>query len=519
MKSTGSTFSWLKTLASLSSIAILLLSTPSAQAFDGSDAELPRIEMMSLMNSSPIKGDEPIALRIKVSDDKNWVRLDGTLNIGFAYRLLPGKNIPPNCATVTNSFSKLEAIEITSLRTGKETGRKTQTFWLVGFLPARGDLVANCSEYRDFKAAPAVLLNSTTFKSVTPRGSSTPVISGGIFTPRIVDESGRIAPSAQTALIQESNFLPINFDFATNSFCFSVSDSLTFRDKNAGAIAQYAAELKAAQELGNPEIASLTKLLEDQLSRIDDWTKFASMPSFEFLKNVSRCPSVGNFQSVLKNMSEAKSKLKISNEIIIKANIKARCENFSSRYTAFELSINSAKVKFAKTLAKDIFRDIKYSSAKVDCNSSSLTTLILDSREKILQEAESALAIAERTAFLNITCVPFESKISKFKAMYGKAISKYSGSKYFNSLPKFDFATLESLCNESTMDYETIEIAAVQFAADIEYFELMLAEADSLYKRGKVKFNFSCQKGSVVKVVKNTSGKCPTGFKPVKAAV
>ncbi len=519
MNSTKFSLRWLRVFASLNFFTVLLFGTPSALAFDGSDAEVPRIEQMALINPTPLKGGEPIAVRIKVSDDKNWVRLDGTLNVGFSYRLLPGKNVPPNCANVTTAFSKLEAIEIASLRTGQETGRKTQTFWLVGFLPAKGTLVSNCAEYRDFKVSPAVLLNATSFKSVTPRGSTTPVISGGIFTPRIIDESGRVAQSAQTALLQEFNFVPVDYEFTTNNFCFTASDGLTFRDKNAVAISQYVAELKIAQELSNLEIASLNKPLEDQLSAIDGWTKFISSPSIDLLKGVAKCPLVGNSSSLIKTMTDVKTKLKTTNAVIVKANTKARCEIFTGRYAAFETLLNSAKVKFAKTVSKDAFSAIKYTSAKVDCNSSSLTTLILDSREKILQEAESALVIAERVAFMDIACKPLQSQITKFKAIYMKAISKYSGSKYFNSLPKFDFVTLENLCNESTMDYETIEIAADQFGADVEYFDLMLQEADALYKRGKVKFNFPCQKGSVVKVVKNTSGKCPTGFKPVKAAV
>lgn len=504
---------WLRVLAGLTLISFLLSITSSATAFDGSDAEVPRIEQMTIMNPSPLRGSEPIAIRIKVSDDKNWVRLEGTLNLGFSYRLISGKNVPPNCANVTTTFSKLEAIEIASLRTGLEIGRKTQTFWLVGFLPAKGALLSNCAEYRDFKSPPAVLLNATSFKSVTPRGSTIPVISGGIYTPRIIDESGRSAPSIQTSSLQEYNFLPVDYEFATNNFCFTALDSSTFRDKNAVAISQYAAELKIAQELANPDISSLNKDLEDQLATIDSWTKFISNPSVELLKGMSKCSLAGSTNTLIKAMSDVKTKLKTSNSVIVKTNTKARCEIFAGRYAAFETSLNSAKVKYAKTVSKDAFGAIKYASAKVDCNSSSLTSLILDSREKILQEAESAFVIAERVAFMDIACKPLQSQITKFKAIYMKAISKYSGSKYFNSLPKFDFVTLENLCKESTMDYETIEIAADQFSADIEYFDLMLQEADALYKRGKVKFNLSCQKGSLVKSVKNSSGKCPTGYK------
>jgi hypothetical protein len=504
---------WLRVLTGLTLLSFLLSITSNASAFDGSDAEVPRIEQMTIMNPSPLRGGEPIALRIKVSDDKNWVRLEGTLNIGFSYKLTPGKNVPPNCANVTTTFSKLEAIEMTSLRTGLEIGRKTQTFWLVGFLPAKGALLSNCAEYRDFKSPPAVLLNATSFKSVTQRGSTIPVISGGIYTPRIIDESGRSAQSAQTALLQESNFLPIDYEFATTNFCFAAADSSTFRDRNNNAISQYTAELKIAQELANPEIESLTKALEDQLAIIDSWTKFISNPSIDLLKGISKCPSAGSTSTLVKAMSEVKTKLKGSNSIIAKVNTKARCEIFAARFTAFEESLNKAKVKFAKTVSKDAFSSIKYASARVDCNSSALTDLILDSREKTLQEAESAFVMAERVAFIEIACKPLQSQVSKFKSIYMKAISKYSGSKYVNTLPKFDFVTLENLCGEVNLDYETIEIASDQFTADVEYFSLILQEADALFKRGKVKFSISCQKGSLVKTVKNSSGKCPTGYK------
>jgi hypothetical protein len=72
------------------SLSLTLLGMPSVHGFDGSDTEIPRIEEMSLVNKTALKANERIAILLKTSDDKNWVKLGGTLNIGF-------------CAVATNN--------------------------------------------------------------------------------------------------------------------------------------------------------------------------------------------------------------------------------------------------------------------------------------------------------------------------------------------------------------------------------------------------------------------------------
>jgi hypothetical protein len=70
-------------------LLILILSLSGfhpAYGFDGSDTEIPRIEEMSLVNKAAMKANERIAILLKTSDDKNWVKLGGTLNIGYSYR-------------------------------------------------------------------------------------------------------------------------------------------------------------------------------------------------------------------------------------------------------------------------------------------------------------------------------------------------------------------------------------------------------------------------------------------------
>ena len=132
------------------SLALTLSGMDSGHGFDGSDSEVPRIEQMSLVNPNSPKPNEPIAILLKTSDDKNWVKIDGPLAIGFSYRLLPVRNTPPNCSTVTTSFTKLEAVEIASQRITSSNSRKNQTFWLVGYLPAKKELVSNCTEYHAY---------------------------------------------------------------------------------------------------------------------------------------------------------------------------------------------------------------------------------------------------------------------------------------------------------------------------------------------------------------------------------
>ena len=67
------------------SLALTLPGMDSGHGFDGSDSEVPRIEQMSLANTGALKPNEPIAIVLKTSDDKNWVKIEGTLNIGYSY--------------------------------------------------------------------------------------------------------------------------------------------------------------------------------------------------------------------------------------------------------------------------------------------------------------------------------------------------------------------------------------------------------------------------------------------------
>jgi hypothetical protein len=117
--------------------------TSPAIGFDSRDATPPVLASMRLVNPERVTGTAPIAIEIVVTDDKNWSKIDGTLNIGFSYQLKPGLNLPPNCLTVTRSFNTLEVIESMQARKQETDGATRQVFWLVGFLPAPKPLVGS----------------------------------------------------------------------------------------------------------------------------------------------------------------------------------------------------------------------------------------------------------------------------------------------------------------------------------------------------------------------------------------
>ena len=57
-----------------------------ALGFDGRDAMAPVLASMKILNAEKVIGTAPIAIELVVTDDKNWSKVDGTLNIGFSYQ-------------------------------------------------------------------------------------------------------------------------------------------------------------------------------------------------------------------------------------------------------------------------------------------------------------------------------------------------------------------------------------------------------------------------------------------------
>jgi hypothetical protein len=483
-----------------------------AYGFDGSDTEIPRIEQMALANTSALKPNEPIAIILKTSDDKNWVKIEGTLNIGYSYKLLPGRNTPPNCSTVTTAFSKLEAIEIASLRSTTSNARKSQTFWLVGYLPAKKELVSNCAEYRDLTQSPVVIVNSTAFKSVTPKGSTTPFITGGVYLPKLTDESGRSAPTVITQRMQESQFLPGTYNFAPTISCLSYADSVSFKSKNQSALDQFELEAKATRELTNTEGIEIADQALNLLRQVNLWLEFGATPSMDALKAVPTCGIPNSTSSLLKAVNEARTKIKASNTLVLKTNLLKRCEIYQGKYLDLEKRVIAAREQFKTSKMSDSFQRFSYSSLRVDCASNSTTDLLLTSRESAFKESEQTFNTLEQQALYQVVCEPFNLRLKSLEKSYTKANLKFSGSRYEKYFQTQNFAETYTACGITPLDTNAIQIMTADLEAFITQFSIRLDEAEKLLKAKKLTFTLTCSKGASQKLVTNKIGQCPKGF-------
>jgi hypothetical protein len=499
----------------LLSILLLISNLHPLNAFDGSDIEIPRIEQMLLASTIPVKPSEPIAIVLKTSDDKNWVKLEGTLNIGFSYRLIPGRSTPPNCSTVTTSFSRLEAVEILSERITSTTGRKGQTFWLVGFLPAKKELVGNCTEYRDFSQSPIVVLNSTGFRSFTPRGSTVQIINGGVYTPKIIDDSGRFAQTALTARLQESQFLPGTYAYAPTHFCLSYSESSSFREKNKSSLELLEFELGIARDLGNLEGVEISNQALKSIKEVDSWTEFVSTPTIKMLKVVPTCGTPNSPSNLAKVLAELRGKIKLSNEITKRSNLITRCELFQERYLDLERNALLARAKFTKTTMQNAFLKFSYTTLKIDCTSSSITDSLLTNREISLSQSEAELVTLNQSALREVVCMPLQMRIQKFAATYAKLSLKYKGSRFARTFPPKDFGSLFSACKAEPLTFPELELMELEFDQLSTLVSIDIEIAERAYQKKQLKFNFNCLKSGNTKSLTNNTGICPKGWRKI----
>ena len=483
-----------------------------AYGFDGSDTEIPRVEQMSLANTGALKPNEPIVIVLKTSDDKNWVKIEGTLNIGYSYKLLTGRNTPPNCSTVTTAFSKLEAIEIASLRSTASNNRKSQTFWLVGYLPAKKELVSTCAEYRDLSQAPVVTVNSTSFKSVTPKGSSTPIVTGGIYLPTITDESGRRAPTAITQQMQETQFLPGTYNFAPTIFCLSYSDSVSFNANFQSVLDQFELEAKAARELANTEGIEIADQVLILLRQVNLWLEFGAAPTMGALKAVPTCVLPNSTSALVKAVNESRTKIKASNALVLKSNLLKRCEIYQGKYLELEKRVLAAREKFKTSKMRDGFLRFSYSNLRVDCASRSTTDLLLTSRESAFQVSEQTFNTLEQEALYQVFCEPFNLRLKTLEKSYTKAKLKFSGSRYEKYFQTQNFAESYTACGISPLNTDAIQVMTADLEAFFTQFSIRLDEAEKLLKAKKLTFNLTCSKGASQKLVTNKTGQCPKGF-------
>lgn len=482
-----------------------------AFGFDGRDTTAPVLASMKLLNAERVTGTAPIAIEVVVTDDKNWSKVDGTLNIGFSYQQKTGLNLPPNCLTVTKTFNTLEVIENITARKQDATGATRQVFWLVGFIPAPKPSVGNCFEYRNFSLPPVLILNSTNFMSRTLKGSTLPQVTGGIYSPRITDESGRVTPQNINTTINGSTLIPDKLDFESTQFCLPYSTSVAFKKSAAAAIKSYETETEVSLNLGVEENRPQGKadLIKAQILL---WENFETTFDLNTLKNMPKCQSAVTLSIASKSFSDDLKALKEFNSSVKKQNALKFCTTLSTQISSFIAEVDIAKTEFAMTTLASSFRSISTTPLKVDCASTSNTIEKLSEKQTSLAAAKKIFSETLSKAQFELTCGKIQEGLVKFDTTLSQAKSKFKGSLYDTKWPSISNEDLLIFCGETTFSYESAEDKYNQFVTLNSTLNALIKEAESALRKKTLKFKITCVKGKSVKKLTVTNPVCPKGY-------
>jgi hypothetical protein len=483
-----------------------------ALGFDSSDTMAPVLASMKLVNKEKVIGTAPFAIELVVTDDKNWSKVDGTLNIGFSYQQKTGLNLPPNCLTVTNAFNTLEVVENLKARKQESSGATRQVFWLIGFLPAPKASVGSCAEYRNFSLPPAIVLNSSNFMTKTVKGSTTAQVTGGIYSPRITDESGRSITQKITTMLNESVLIPQKLDFEPSQFCLPYSTSNTYKKSGAAAIKSYNAEAELSLQLGVEENRphGTADLIKAQMLQ---WENFEESFDLNTLKYMPLCPTAITPSTASKAFSDDLKALKEFNSSVKKDNALKFCTSLSTQIASFITEVDIAKTEFAKTTLISSFRLISTSSFKVDCASTSNTLEKLSEKQTALDTAKKLFSENLVKAQLELSCGKIQEGLPKLDQTLSQAKLKFKGSLYDNLWPSISSEDLLSFCGETTFSYESAKEKYNEFVISSTTLKSLIQEAESALRKRTLKFKITCIKGKTVKKLTVTSPVCPTGYR------
>lgn len=126
---------------------------PVATAIDGSDAEPPRIESISQTNIGASATGSRILIEVKTSDDKNLVKLNGSVRLQANFPK-EFENISPICKYPNElTFGLIPGLGFLENRDQfQNNGRIQQVFYFVTQTPYfRKELPAGCPDFRDSK--------------------------------------------------------------------------------------------------------------------------------------------------------------------------------------------------------------------------------------------------------------------------------------------------------------------------------------------------------------------------------
>jgi len=491
-------------------IAIASWISPPSTAFDGTDASPPRISSMRLLTSAPTMTENLVVIEVLTEDDKNWVEITGNPQLGYSY-VISNRNVAPNCATVTRSFSKLEVVEDEITRALNQGVPRRQRFLLIGMAPMPIPLPSNCPEYRSLNLIPAVALNSTSFPTTVNRSTGVMSTLNNILTPAIQDESGRVAPPTTHMGITPISLTLVSSQVGiTPRFCISPALLHERNQALSTSRSQYLIQLKRLADAGLTFYAS--EVIREYESQVQAWSNFLSTYSIKQLSLISKCETPLSATQI--NSAYQSSSKSIDSLIAQRAKekLESDCNDYNRRFDRVsQLSVLLRKERL-EDLSYEEFSELTKSTKAIDCKRTSSASLEiqLDTLGKI----EQILIVSEQD-FLNEFCTRRNSIREQFFSLYRALKFRYPSSDLLRDSQRNLESQSFSDC-DSKANLEALIAYSEGIDSLITKINTVLQQSQNLEKKQAITTRIECKAGKSTLKRKSKSPKCPAGYIEVR---
>ena len=499
----------IKVLSALELIVAILLVNffPSPlYAFDGTDIASPSIISFKLLSSPPTVQNERIAFEVLTQDDKNWVKINGTPQIGYSY-VVSNLNAAPNCSNITTSFSKLEVVEDALYRNQNSNGNTKQRFFLIGFAPKPKPLIGNCPEYRNFNVRPAVALNTSQFITTTNKSTKEVITSSNLLLPIITDESGRSSTAGKASSIAAENISYIGQQPGiSRQFCIPASLLPKINSSVASVRAKYfELTAKALDSEITYESDSLLDLFELQSNYWDTLTKDFNISNFE---KIESCEEPVTAQQIITAYQAKINSLDSLLKNLEKQKLIEECNGLSnSAQLNIDLSniITSLGAKSKEALEYiTVTKNIKLSDcSKISSKQfeTSLSQLKL-SNDTLTQNQN--IILPELCDILNTKRVKYLNTLGLINLRYKSTLEL---SQFTKKIENIDY----SECNPNMVvsDFVNISKLALFLITEVNSF---INQVINLEKQKKILITIGCKMGSKIITRKGLSPTCPNKY-------
>ena len=490
----------------LALITALSFNAPVTNAFDGTDASAPKIISIRQLTTVPTTTSELIVIEVVTQDDKNWVRITGTPQIGYSYQI-SNPNAAPNCATVSNSFSKLELVEDEAFRKTDQSGQKNQRFLLVGYAPKPKELPASCPEYRNLSAQPAVALNTNTFLTSINKTTKVKTNLSNLVTPTLQDESGRTTASATIGNLSANN-LALTNPSVGNSSQFCVSQSLL--PKNNATVASIQAkyiEMKALA-LNLQVVLQENPIINSYEAQVAIWMNLNTNLSIENINKLGSCYVPITSQQIVAAFQDSIKLAQTNLAAIQKAQVSKDCEDTNliiGKILDFRNLISRETSLFIKY--KDFITQSK-SIRVLDCSKVSSKQLI-DAQASAKLPAE--FVTSNITLGLQTFCEARNSKRAQFLDLTAKMAFRYQNTLDVKSWKNNPELLTFQMCTSETQPKDLITISDNTNKMILQV-NTLLAKLQGLERKKSLSINIKCKNGKKSVIKSGKSPTCPSGY-------